>query len=304
MMMDLNALVIFAKVAQAASFSEAARRLKMPVSTVSRKIAELEDRLGVQLLERSTRSLRLTEIGVEVLDQAWRIVEARETIEGVVSNQRADVTGLLRLAAPPSISDSLLSPIVSAFQLAHAAVRIEIMITERFVDHIGDRIDLTFQVGAVLDPAMVVEKILQFRHLLVASPDYLAHVDPPQHPRDLLSHPILAFSHFRPEYEWSFKQANGNGAETVTFQPRLGINDFAGVTAGLIAGGGIGDISPIVQPEHLRSGRLVEIMPDWHFPVFDLNLIHPFSRNLSRSVRVFKDFVSKMAPSIFPDLPD
>ena len=302
-MPDLNALLVFAKVAEAASFSEAARRLKMPISTVSRKVAELEEQLGVRLIERSTRNLRLTDIGSEVLDQAWRSVEIGEAIGAIVSNQQAQLGGLLRLAAPPNISDSLLGPIVSAFQRAHRAVRIEIMITERAVDHIAEGIDLTFHVGPLKDSAMIAQRLLRFRHQLVASPDYVRSNDPPHAPRDLPAHRILAFSHFRPEYQWTFAHIDGRNRETVTFQPALGTNDFSGVTAGLLAGDGIGDLSPIVQPELMREGRLVEIMPDWHFPIYDLSLIHLRNRFLSRTVRVFKEFAAATASSLFPDLP-
>ena len=110
-MSDLNALLIFAKVVDATSFSEDARRLGMPISTVSRKIAELENRLGVRLLERSTRQLRLTDVGAEVLEYAQKSVELSEAVESVVSNQLAEVKGTLRLSAPPSIADSVLAAI-------------------------------------------------------------------------------------------------------------------------------------------------------------------------------------------------
>ncbi|MGI4802518.1 MAG: LysR family transcriptional regulator [Janthinobacterium lividum] len=118
-MPDLNALIVFAKVIEARSFSEAARCLKMPVSTVSRRVADLEDQLGARLLERSTRNLRVTDLGSDVLEHANRILEIAEALNGHVSNQLSQVAGTLRLSAPPSISDSLLTPLVSAFQASY-----------------------------------------------------------------------------------------------------------------------------------------------------------------------------------------
>ena len=149
-MADLNSLVVFAKVVEANSFSEAARRLKMPISTVSRRIAELEDQLGVRLLERSTRSLRLTELGSEVLTHAIRSAELSEAVESIVSNRLSDVSGTLRLSAPPSISDSLIAPLVVAFQAAHPNVRVQVYVSERFVDHIAEGVDLVvrFRINA------------------------------------------------------------------------------------------------------------------------------------------------------------
>src|SRR5579863_2205074 len=130
MKMDLNSLSIFAKVVEVNSFSKAGRHLKMPVSTVSRRVAELEDQLGVRLLERSTRSLRLTAVGSELLQHARRSTELSEAVDNAASNHLSKVSGLVRLAAPPSISDSLLAPMVNAFQASHPDVRVQIMITE------------------------------------------------------------------------------------------------------------------------------------------------------------------------------
>src|ERR1700746_3886721 len=118
-MTDLNSLMIFAKVV------EAPRRLKLPISPVSRRIAELEDRLGVRLLERSTRNLRLTDVGAEVLEHAQRIAELSEAVDNLVSNQLSTVAGVLRLSAPPSISDTLLAPLLGAFQASHPNVRVQ-----------------------------------------------------------------------------------------------------------------------------------------------------------------------------------
>jgi DNA-binding transcriptional LysR family regulator len=172
-MPDLNALVIFAKVVEANSFSEAARRLKMPVSTVSRRIADLEQELGIRLLERSTRSLRLTELGSEVIEQARRSAELSDAIDNIVSERMADVAGALRLSAPPSISDTLLAPLASAFQAAYPNVKVQILITDRFVDHIAEGVDLVFRRGPLRDSALVARKLLTYRHQLVASPAYL-----------------------------------------------------------------------------------------------------------------------------------
>src|SRR5262249_27440694 len=132
--MDLNALVIFAKVVEANGFSEAARRLKMPTSTVSRRVAELEHSLGVRLIERSTRGLRLTEVGSEVFEHARRSAELAMAVEDIASNHQSTIAGTLRIAAPLTISDSLLAPLVGAFQASYPDVRVQIFVTERPVD--------------------------------------------------------------------------------------------------------------------------------------------------------------------------
>jgi len=302
-MSDLNSLMIFAKVVEANSFSEAARRLKMPTSTVSRRIADLEDQLGVRLLERSTRSLRLTDVGSEVLEYAQHSAELSETVDNIASNHMSNVSGLLRLSSPPSISDSLLAPLVGAFQGTYPNVRVQIFVTERFVDPIAEGVDLGFRVGTLKDSTLVARKILTYRHQLLASPAYLENCKPPETPQDLLGHRLLAFSRWKPESSWSFTHANGKDKETLTFQPYLSMNDYTGLAPALLAGVGIGELPPLVQPELLRDGRLVEVMPNWRFRTFNLSVVHLGNRYLPRPVRVFKEFAVQMASTLFPTLP-
>lgn len=268
-MPDLNSLMIFARVVEANSFSEAARRLKMPTSTVSRRIADLEEQLGIRLIERSTRSLRLTDAGSEVLEHARRSAEISEAIDNIASNHLSKVSGSLRVSAPPSISDSLLAPLVGAFQASYPDVRVYIFITERIVDQIAEGVDLAFRVGELEDSSLVARRILTYRHQLVASPAYLEKRKQPEIPQDLLDHRLLAFSFWRPENNWNFTHANGKDKEMLSFQPYLSINEYSGLAAALLAGTGIGELPPIVQPDLLRGGRLVEVMPAWHFPLFN-----------------------------------
>ena len=302
-MLDLNALMVFAKVAEAKSFSEAARRLGIPVSTVSRRVADLEDQLGVRLLDRSTRNLRLTDLGSEVLEHALRSTESAEAVQNIISNQRSSVSGTLRLSAPPSISDTLLTPLAAAFQASYPEVRVQILITDRFVDHIADGVDIAFRLGALKDSSLVALKLLTYRHQLVASPAYLKNCRPPENPPDLLDHRLIAFSHWRPESSWTFVNANGTDEQTVTFQPHLSMNDFAGLTPALLAGGGIGDLPPVVQPELMREGRLIEVMPNWRFRTFDLSLVYLGNRHMPRPLRLFKEFAAQMTRALFPNLP-
>jgi DNA-binding transcriptional LysR family regulator len=302
-MTDLNSLMIFAKVVEANSFSEAARRLKMPTSTVSRRVADLEDQLGVRLLERSTRSLRLTDVGSEVLEHAQHSAELSEAVDNIASNHLSNVSGILRLSAPPSISDSLLAPLVGAFQASYPDVRVQVLITDRIVDQIAEGVDLAFRVGDLEDSSLVARRILTYRHQLVASPDYLAKCKQPKTPQDLLGHRLLAFSFWKPVNSWTFAHTNGKNKETVAFQPYLSMNDYAGLATALLASTGIGDLPPLVQPELLRDGRLVEVMPKWRFRIFHLWVVHLGNRYITRAVRVFKEFAAQMAPTLFPTLP-
>lgn len=300
-MTDLNALVVFAKVAETQSFSEAARRLEIPVSTVSRKIVSLEDQLGVRLIERSTRRLRLTELGLEILAEAQRSAEIQDAVHRIVSNEEANVTGLLRLSAPPSISDSFLVPIINAFAACYPSVRLHVLVTDRFVDHIAEGVDLVFRVGALRDSALVAQTLLTYRRRLVASPDYLSSHGTPGHPEALPTHRLIAFASAPTEKVWTFER-NSVPAQ-VRFQPFLAMNDYTGIAAALAAGVGIGDLPPIVQPQLMLSGRLVEVLPEWKLPNEPLSMVHLGNRHIRKALRLFKAFAVEMAPKLFPDLP-
>jgi DNA-binding transcriptional LysR family regulator len=299
---DLNALVIFAKVVDANGFSEAARRLGIPLSTVSRRVAELESQLGLRLLERSTRSLRLTDAGAEVLEHARRSAELSESVDNIVSYQLSNVTGMLRLASLPSISDSLLAPIVGAFQTSYPNVSVRVLVTERPIEHVTEGIDISLWLGALKDSNLVARPILNYRHRLVATPEYLARHGEPTSPDELLAHRLLAFSFGTTERHWTFGSQE-KVQQTIAFKPFLQMNDYAGLATALLSHVGIGDLPPIVLPELLASGRLVEAMPNWRFRPMDLALVHLGNRHMPQHVRLFKEFAIQMAPTLFPDLP-
>jgi DNA-binding transcriptional LysR family regulator len=300
-MTDLNALLIFARVAEAGSFSEAARRAAMPISTVSRRVAELEDQLGVRLFERSTRSLRLTDIGAEIFAQAQRGAEVSEAVDSIVSNRLTEVRGMLRLTAPPSISENLLAPLIGAFRAAYPAVEVQMLVSDRQVDHISEGVDLALRLGPFADSSLVARPILRYRHRLVASPDYLEGRGTPEHPRELRDHQLLAFAYWSQQHRWIFEREGVR--ETVSFGPQVTMNDFVGLAALLAAGGGIGELPPIVAPDYFASGRLVEVLPQWHFPTRDLAIVHLGNRHISRPVRMFRDFALQMVPRLAGALP-
>lgn len=302
-MPELNSLAIFAKVVESNSFAEAGRRLRMPIATVSRKVAELEEKIGFRLLERSTRNLKLTEAGADVLTHAKECLELSETIDNFVSNQLTDVSGTLRVSAPPNLAEAVLSPVISAFQGSYPSVSIQLLLTEKYIDHIGDEVDLSFRIGSTKDSSLVGRKLLTYRQQLLASPDYVARSTPILKPCDLLTHQIYAFSAWGDECTWAFTDVCAGVSESVTLQPQISFNDFSGIAACLIRGEGIGRMPPVVRPDLLQSGELVEVMPNWRFSAFDLVMLHLGNKHISQPVRVFKDLAARMIPRLFETLP-
>ncbi len=297
-MIDKNAMALYVKVVENNSFSRTAQREDVPVSTVSRKISELEKALGVRLLERSTRRLRMTEIGQDYYQRCRRGLDEFETANLMVSDQQANVSGRLRLSVPPSLSDAVVMPLIEAFQALYPNATVNCLVTDRHVNHIEDGIDISFRVGDLIDSSLVARRLLNYRSVLVASPGYLQRAGAPAHPNELSLHGLVAFSRWQPAVTWILE----NNGETykVNVQPRIAINDYAGVQSAVIKGLGISEIPQILCAPGLQDGRLVEVMPEWKFSPVTLSAVYPSNRNLSRLVRLFKDFCIERIQGLAP----
>ena len=291
-MADLNAMALFALVAEHKSFSEASRRAGVPVSTVSRKVAKLERDLGVRLLERSTRRLRLTEIGEEFYRYCARAMEELDAAALMIGERQAEVSGLLRLSVPPSLERCLIVPLIGGFQARYPKARLRIWVTHRKLNLIEDGVDLAFRVDELRDEGLISRRLLTYRHCLLAAPGYLAKADGPRDPDDLDDHRLIAFADWFAEARWRFLKNGRRKAHTV--QSTLSVNDYNAVAAAAEAGLGIAELPSFMAGPALEAGRLVEVLPDWAFTPFSapevvLSAVYPSNRNLSRLVRLFLD---------------
>ncbi len=297
-MIDKNARALYVNVVENNSFSRAAHREDIPVSTVSRKISELEKALGVRLLERSTRRLRMTEIGRDYYEHCRRGLEEFETANLMVSDQQAEVSGRLRLSVPPSLSDVVIIPLIQGFQALYPNAIVNCLVTDRHVNHIEDGIDISLRVGDLTDSSLVARRLLRYRSVLVASPGYLQRAGAPSHPNELSLHALIAFSRWEPSVSWLLY--NNGETHKIKVEPRIAINDYAGVQSAVINGLGISEIPQILCGPGLEDGRLVEVMPTWQFAPVTLSVIYPSNLNLSRLVRLFKDFCVERIEGLVP----
>lgn len=287
---DKNAMALYVRVVEAGSFSKAALREGMPVSTVSRRIADLENALGVRLLERSTRQLRMTEIGQGYFDSCRRGLMEFEAADALVTQRQAEISGRLRISIPPSMSDLVIVPLVSAFQLRHPKVAVHCLVTERYIDYIADGIDLSFRVEqpGARDSSVIASTVAVHRPRLLASPSYLAGIEQVTQPQDLVPHVQIAFSRWERPAVWTLGR---DGASVqVESEPRLLLNDYAGVLQGLLDGLGISELPGFLGKAALQQGLLVAVLPEWKFASVKMAAAFPSSRNLSPLVRAFKDF--------------
>lgn len=298
-MIDKNAMALYVKVVEHASFSKAAKRERVPVSTVSRKISQLEKALGARLLERSTRQLRTTEIGQDYYERCRRGLEEFEAANLLISDRQAEVSGTLRISVPPSLSDVVVAPLVTGFQALYPNVVFRVLVTNRRVHLIEDRIDLAMRVGELEDSNLVARRLIQYRHLLVATPKFLEKAGHPQSPNDLTDQPLIAFSPWFGEPVWHL--TDGKKVEIVLVEPRFSINDYHGVQRSVLDGSGIGELPSIVCGNALEEGRLVEVMPKWQFEPVTFSAVYATRLNLSRVVRLFKDFCVENIEMLVPD---
>lgn len=284
---DLNAMVLFARVLQHGSFSEAARRAGVPVSTVSRKISTLERQLGVRLLERTTRAVNPTETGREYLLHCEQIVDALDGAQAALKKRQTDVAGTLRFAAPPSLSEVVLVPLLHGFLRRYPKVAVKVLVTDHHLDLVQDEVDISLRVGPQPESSLVFRRLMRYRHILVAAPSYLADAYDLDEPADLTRHRLLGFTKWFDEIRW--KLSNGAVTERVPVKLWLGINDYAGVIRAAVSGMGVAEIPAILCSRQLRQGLLTVVMPEWQFDEVDLSAYYLTRRHPSRMVELFLD---------------
>jgi len=301
---DLNAVALFVGVVEHKSFSEAAKRLAVPVSTVSRKVAELEKAVGIRLLERSTRQLRLTESGREYYEYCRRGLAEFAAGALKINDRQEEVSGTLRISAPPSIADVFLAPVIIAFQACYPGVSANVQMTERKVNLIEDAVDVALRVGPLDDSSLVARRLLGYRHILVASPGYLDTHGIPGQPEALYSHRLISFDGWHGTVFWvlTYKagQKTGRNKSVVKIKVNsvLSINDYAGIQHAVSTGCGIANMPALLCNKQLLNKQFIEVLPDWQLAPVVLSAVYPGNRNMMRTVRLFIDFlVEYMAES-------
>jgi len=291
-MRDLNDLQFFAAVVENRSFSEAARRLGVPKSRVSRRVALLEERLGVRLLERSTRKLNVTEVGQQIYQHARAAIEEANALDDVALRMRSDPRGLVRISCPHGIH-AIVSQKLTTFLAAHPLLHVQMIVTNRRVDLIEEGVDIALRVRERLDTDadVQVKKIGSSTKILVASPQFLAQVGRPAEPAELSRFPLL-HQHEQPgPSAWTLKNSGGVH-ETIEFQPRLATGDFEVLAGAACAGLGIALLPRASCRAELASGHLVQVLQDWTAPDGIVHLVFASRRGMLPSVRAVIDFAA------------
>lgn len=286
---DMNT---FVAVVDTSSISAAADRLEVAKSAVSRRLADLETRLGVELLHRTTRRLTLTDSGRAYYERARNILADLEEAEQAVSQAHGAVRGRLKVAMPLAFGIKHVGPLVNEFMALHPAVEFDLDFNDRRVDLMQEGFDLAIRVAKLPDSSLIARKLAPVRSLLCASPDYLARHGVPEKAADLARHLGLVYSNMANPGVWTFVGPDGQpGSVQVPVRLRANNGDF--LTQAAIAGQGVILHPTFYLNEAICAGKLVPLLTDHAWPEVNAYAVYPPTRHLSRRVRAFVDFLAE-----------
>lgn len=288
--LDLSDMAIFARVVAEGSFTAAARALDLPKSTVSRRVAQLEERLGVRLLHRTTRAVKLTELGAAYHERCARIVAEAEEANLSVASASASPQGLLRVTAPLAFGATFLGDIVAEFLQTYPLASVDVVLTDRRVDMVEEGFDLAIRIGPkVAETSFFARRLGPTRLLLCASPAYLERRGAPGSPDDLRDHDCILNGEGARAATWTLRR--GEEVVQVPVAGRMRVNHMALAQKAALAGLGVA-VLPVVQAEpDLLEGRLRELLPGWNPSDASVYAVYPTNRHLSAKVRAFLDLL-------------
>ncbi|WP_223549527.1 LysR family transcriptional regulator [Pseudomonas sp. A-B-19] len=303
-MLDLNDIAMFVQVVRCGSFAEAARRLGMPPNTVSRRIQQLEARLGTRLLQRSTRKLTLTSAGQDFHERCAGAVDGLLEAGQALITGSNEPNGLVRVAAPADFFDFFQMDWVSGFLAAYPRVRLDFILSDAKADLIAEQIDVAFRGGALRDSGFIGRQILDPRSVgMVASPAYIAAHGSPRTLQDLVNHDCVIFA--QPGGHATWRLIGPQGEEEVQVSGRFSGNTAQALRRAAVAGLGIALLPPVMARLDVQAGVLVPVLAQYQPKGYGLNVLYPSRRQLPLAVSAFIDLVIEKlnasgAPEVHP----
>ena len=290
---DLNDLAFFSHVVANGGFAAAARAVGIPKSKLSRRVAGLEEALGVRLIERSSRRFRVTDVGQAFYERCRNVLVEVEQAQAVVSEARGEPQGLVRVSCPTGLLGSPFAEAVHEFMALHPKVKVALVATNRRVDLIEERIDIALRVRVALDDdtSLVMRRLRNSRRILVCSPRLAKTLTKVRHPRDLAGVPTLTMAESVVRDRWQLVGPRGESF-TLVHEPRLGSADLAFLADAAARGLGIA-----LQPDHITEaararGTLVQLLPGWHAEKGIIHLVYTTRRGQLPAVRTLIDHLA------------
>lgn len=286
----LQAMQVFVTVVEAGSFSAAARQIGVGQPAISKSIAQLEDRLQVRLLIRSTHSLAPTDAGMRFYERARSAIREAEEAELDARGAGAGLSGRLRVSAATTFARLLIVPRLPEFLARHPDVEIDVLLDDRVIDLVSEGIDLALRMGELTDSAAIARRIARGRRSVIATPAYLARAGTPQAPADLAMHEAIVYSQLGAS--WTFRR---NGTEaSVGVRGRVRLSAAEGIRAAVLADMGLTVNSDWMFAPELDSGAVRRVLEDWELPPVDLWAVFPTGRLASAKARAFADHVESI----------
>ena len=295
---DLNDLFFFAHVVESGGFAPAGRALGVPKSRLSRRVAALEDSLGVRLLQRNSRNFTVTEIGQVYLRHCQAMLSEANSAREAIDHFQAEPRGQLRFSCPILLAQTVMSIVLPEFMRLYPQVSIMMDVTNRRVDVVEEGYDMALRVRNVIeDSNLIMRSFGQGQSILVASPELLARYPAPKHPDDLLQYPSLSITFSDNRYIWRLTGPQGESSK-IEHVPRLLADDYIVIREAVIGGIGIASVPEYLTHAAIKSGKLVRILPEWSFGPSHLHAVFPSRRGLVPAVRVFIDFLAQRLPEV------
>jgi len=289
----IDAMQAFVAVADLQGFAPAARKLGLSPSGVTRLIAALEQRLGARLLQRTTRSVTLTDIGTRYLERARRILADVEEAEGSAQDERTRPSGRLVVSAPVGFGRLHVSPVMSAYLKRYPEVSAELRLADRMVNLVEDGIDLAVRIGHLADSSLVARHVGEMRRIVVASSGYLKQRGEPSTPETVASHETIQFGAMTASPDWRFVE---DGREIrVACAPRFTTNSADAAIQYAEQGGGLTRVLAYQAADPIKGGRLRVVLAQFEQPPLPIHIVYPTSRLLSAKVRTFIDLVTDIS---------
>ena len=292
---QIQAMRIFVRVVEAGTFTRAADSLSLPKATVTKHVQALEERLRVKLLNRTTRRVTVTPDGAAYYDRTVRLLTDLDDIEASMTNARANPRGRLRVDVGSSVAQLLIIPHLAEFHARYPDIQVDLGVSDRMVDLIGDNVDCVIRGGELTDQSLVARRIGNLDFITVASPDYLQRKGTPGHPVEIeQKHTSVIYFSAQSGRHYPLEFRQGDESIDITGPYQLSVNESNAYVTSLVAGLGIGQISTFQAQRHFRQGTLVQLLPEWTQPPLPVYVVYPPNRHLSAKVRAFVDWAAEL----------
>ena len=288
----MHSMAVFRRVVEAENFSAVARETNMSQSTVSKHIAALEERLGTKLLNRSTRSLKLTEAGKEYYHHCIRILNDFHEAEASIGKGKIKPTGTLRISTSAAFSRACMLPYLNEFFRIYPDINIDLLFDDDYIDLVKQGIDLAIRVGPLADSTLIARKIGVSSRVVVASADYLVKHGRPKKPADLIKHNCLLYSLQKAPDLWYFNSAQ-EGDESVRVRGRLKASSPDAICDATMNGMGISVLCEWYARKYIKDGRLKVILQDYHPTAYDINAVYPERKFVPQKVKRMIEFLAE-----------